>query len=34
MVQVLAATFKDGVFKPDEQPALSEHAGAPGRRDD
>jgi hypothetical protein len=24
MVQVLAATFKDGVFKPDEQPALSE----------
>jgi len=26
MVQVLAATFKDGVFKPDEQPALSESA--------
>ena len=24
MVQVLAATFKDGVFTPDEQPALSE----------
>jgi len=24
MVQVLAATFKGGVFKPDEQPALSE----------
>jgi len=24
MVQVIAATFKDGVFKPDEQPALSE----------
>ncbi len=24
MVQVVAATFKDGVFKPDEQPALSE----------
>src|SRR5436190_20073912 len=26
MVQVLAATFKDGVFKPDERPALSESA--------
>jgi predicted DNA-binding antitoxin AbrB/MazE fold protein len=26
MVQVLAATFKDGVFKPDQQPALSESA--------
>ena len=24
MVQVLAATFRDGVFKPDEQPALAE----------
>jgi predicted DNA-binding antitoxin AbrB/MazE fold protein len=24
MVQVLAATFKDGVFKPDQKPALSE----------
>jgi predicted DNA-binding antitoxin AbrB/MazE fold protein len=24
MVQVLAATFKDGVFKPDHRPALSE----------
>jgi predicted DNA-binding antitoxin AbrB/MazE fold protein len=24
MVQILAATFKNGVFKPDEQPALSE----------
>jgi predicted DNA-binding antitoxin AbrB/MazE fold protein len=24
MVQVLAATFKDGVFKPDERPALSD----------
>ena len=24
MVQVVAATFKDGVFKPDERPALSE----------
>jgi predicted DNA-binding antitoxin AbrB/MazE fold protein len=24
MVQVVAATFKDGVFKPDEPPALSE----------
>jgi hypothetical protein len=24
MVQVLAATFKDGVFKPDQQPALSD----------
>lgn len=23
MVQVVAATFKDGVFKPDERPALS-----------
>ena len=26
MAQVLAATFKDGVFKPDEQPALSDSA--------
>ena len=26
MVQVLAATFKDGVFKPDERPALSDSA--------
>lgn len=26
MVQVLAATFKDGVFKPDEKPALAESA--------
>jgi predicted DNA-binding antitoxin AbrB/MazE fold protein len=26
MPQVLAATFKDGVFKPDEQPALAERA--------
>lgn len=26
MVQVLAATFKNGVFKPDQQPALSESA--------
>ena len=26
MVQVFAATFKDGVFKPDERPALSESA--------
>ena len=26
MVQILAATFKDGVFKPDRQPALSESA--------
>jgi predicted DNA-binding antitoxin AbrB/MazE fold protein len=26
MVQVLAATYKDGVFKPDERPALSESA--------
>jgi len=24
MVQVVAATFKDGVFKPDQHPALSE----------
>ena len=24
MVQVVAATFKDGVFKPDEHPALLE----------
>jgi predicted DNA-binding antitoxin AbrB/MazE fold protein len=24
MVQVMAATFKDGVFKPDHRPALSE----------
>ena len=26
MVQVFAATFKDGVFKPDQQPALSDSA--------
>ena len=26
MVQILAATFKDGVFKPDQKPALSESA--------
>ena len=26
MAHVLAATFKDGVFKPDEKPALSESA--------
>jgi predicted DNA-binding antitoxin AbrB/MazE fold protein len=26
MVQVFAATFKDGVFKPDERPALSDSA--------
>jgi len=26
MVQVLKATFKDGVFKPDQHPALSESA--------
>jgi predicted DNA-binding antitoxin AbrB/MazE fold protein len=26
MVQVLRATFKDGVFKPDQQPALSDSA--------
>jgi predicted DNA-binding antitoxin AbrB/MazE fold protein len=24
MVQVVAATFKDGVFKPDQRPAISE----------
>ena len=24
MVQVLAATFQDGVFKPDERPALTD----------
>jgi len=24
MVQVVAATFKDGVFKPDQRPALAE----------
>ena len=24
MIQEIAATFKDGVFKPDQQPALSE----------
>ena len=24
MVQVVAATFKDGVFKPDQRPALSD----------
>ena len=26
MVQVLAATFEDGVFKPDQRPALSDSA--------
>lgn len=26
MVQVLAAIFKDGVFKPDQRPALSDSA--------
>jgi predicted DNA-binding antitoxin AbrB/MazE fold protein len=26
MVQVVAATFKDGVFKPDQRPSLSESA--------
>jgi predicted DNA-binding antitoxin AbrB/MazE fold protein len=26
MVQVLAATFEDGVFKPDHRPALSDSA--------
>ena len=26
MVQVLAATFQDGVFKPDERPDLSDSA--------
>jgi hypothetical protein len=26
MVHVLAATFEDGVFKPDERPALSDSA--------
>jgi len=26
MVQIVAATFKDGVFKPDERPALSDSA--------
>jgi predicted DNA-binding antitoxin AbrB/MazE fold protein len=26
MVQIIAATFTDGVFKPDKQPALSESA--------
>jgi len=26
MVQVLAATFKDGVFKPDQRPVLSDSA--------
>jgi len=26
MVQILAATFKDGVFKPDQRPALSDSA--------
>jgi predicted DNA-binding antitoxin AbrB/MazE fold protein len=26
MVQVLAATFKDGVFKPDKPPALADSA--------
>jgi predicted DNA-binding antitoxin AbrB/MazE fold protein len=45
MVQVLAATFKDGVFKPDQRPALSDSArvrlvvetideGESSRRDD
>ncbi len=24
MIQVIAATFEDGVFKPDQQPVLSE----------
>ena len=24
MIQVIAATFEDGVFKPDQQPGLSE----------
>ena len=24
MIQIIAATFSDGVFKPDQQPALSE----------
>ena len=24
MIQVIAATFEDGVFKPDEQPAISD----------
>jgi predicted DNA-binding antitoxin AbrB/MazE fold protein len=24
MIQVIAATFEDGVFKPDQQPAISE----------
>ncbi len=26
MVQILAATFEDGVFKPDQRPALSDNA--------
>ena len=26
MVQVVAATFKDGVFKPDQRPALADSA--------
>ena len=26
MVQIVAATFKDGVFKPDQRPALSDSA--------
>jgi predicted DNA-binding antitoxin AbrB/MazE fold protein len=26
MVQVVAATFKDGVFKPDQRPTLSDSA--------
>lgn len=26
MVQVVSATFKDGVFKPDQQPALADSA--------
>jgi len=26
MIQVIAATFEHGVFKPDQQPALSESA--------
>ena len=45
MVQVVAATFKDGVFKPDQRPALSDstrvrlvvetiNRDEPARRDD
>lgn len=26
MVQIVAATFKDGVFKPDQRPALADNA--------